>query len=151
MKKHFIFLLPALMTIACVNRNNQQTEVKTDSATVSTKPAPVQEQTASTASKETDGQSQAWTDSLLIEFIKSTDNQLIRYAAKDSSIRWMMDQVETTDSAVFMIFHLGHHTEEADHSDPRFVTDGWVYIDTLTRKVYEYDVAADSLKRWYKK
>ncbi|WP_212003196.1 hypothetical protein [Chitinophaga sp. HK235] len=148
MKKHFIYLLPVLVTIACVNRNNQQTEVKTDSATVSTKPVTVQEQPAT---KETDGQSPSWTDSLLIEFVKSTDNQLIRYAAKDSSIRWMMDQVETTDSAVYMIFHLGHHMEEADHSDPRFVTDGWVYIDTLTRKVYEYDAAADSLKRWYKK
>jgi hypothetical protein len=30
------------------------------------------------------------------------------------------------------------------------VTDGWVYIDSLTRKIYEYDLPNDSLIKWEK-
>lgn len=42
------------------------------------------------------------------------------------------------------MYRIGHSL--ADKDGKRFVTDGWVYIDTVAKQLYEYDVAEDELK-----
>lgn len=149
MKKYFFYLLPVCMTIACADRNNQQGKTDTTTATVNTAPpAAANEQAKPASGDDTDD---AWADSLIQAFAQETSNELIRYSVKDKTLEWMLDRTEETDSATYMIYHLGHHMEEPDHTDPRFATDGWVYINKETRKLYEYDVAADSLILWHKK
>lgn len=101
--------------------------------------------------KDAAGDIPGWANSLVMAYVKTCDDPLIQYAVKDSSISWLVDRIEETDTATFMIFHLGHHMEDEDHSNPRFATDGWLYIDTLSKKVYQYDLPNDSLIRWYGK
>lgn len=151
MKKYFIYLLPVCMTIACADRNNQQGKTDTTAATVNTAPpAANNAQAPSAAVDETDA-APRWADSLILAYAQESNNELVRYAVKDKTLEWMLDRTEETDSAVYLIYHLGHHMEEPDHSDPRFVTDGWVYINKATRKLYEYDLPADNLIPWQKK
>jgi hypothetical protein len=41
-----------------------------------------------------------------------------------------------------------HDITDERNTNKRFVADGWVYIDSLTRKIYEYDLTNDSLIEW---
>ncbi|MBC9929885.1 hypothetical protein [Chitinophaga qingshengii] len=148
MKKYFIYLLPLCATFACADNHNQQGKTDTTTATVHN----VSAAPGANAKPGVDTDAvPAWADSLIIAFSQETSNELIRFAAKEKTLEWMLDGTEETDSATYMVFHLGHHMEEPDHTDPRFATDGWVYINTRTRKLYEYDVAADNLIPWHKK
>jgi hypothetical protein len=90
----------------------------------------------------------AWTDSLVKIYVNNSTNPLIQAAVKDSSIAWMPDNLVLTDTAKYLVYHLGHNLEDENHANPRFATDGWLYIDTLTRKLYEYDVANETLTLW---
>lgn len=86
-----------------------------------------------------------WADSLIIGYINRTDNEMIQATRSDSiPIEWMFDRTEQTDSAKYLVFQLGHSFEH------KYITDGWLYIDSLTKAVYEYDIANDSLIKWRK-
>ena len=88
-------------------------------------------------------------DSLLTNFVEHTDNDLIKLTRQDSvSIEWMLDRVEETDSAIYTIFQIGHTMEDENHTNPRFITDGWLYIDSASQKVFEYDLPNDTLIEW---
>jgi hypothetical protein len=47
-----------------------------------------------------------------------------------------------------MIFHLGHEVSDEGNTNVRFVTNGWLYIDSLARKLYVYDFATDTIILW---
>jgi len=86
-----------------------------------------------------------WVDSLVMKYISQTDDDLVKLAVKDTiPEEWSLDRMETTDTANCFVFQIGHSFEH------RFVTDKWVYIDSLTRNIFEYDLANDSLIRWPK-
>jgi hypothetical protein len=87
-----------------------------------------------------------WIDSLASIALKSSANPLIRHELKDSSITWMWDKLIFSDTATYISLHVGHE-EEDKKGFKRFVTAGWLYVDTLSRNVYEYSVAADSLTK----
>ena len=90
-----------------------------------------------------------WKDSLIIKYFSTTKNELIRLAPKDrTEEEWLFDRVEKTDSAVYFIFHIGHDVEDKNHTNKRFATDGWLYIDSLSRKLYEYDLPNEKLLEW---
>ena len=86
-----------------------------------------------------------WTKELVYKYIRETDNELIGQNRKDSmEMSWLEDRKEVTDSATYFICHIGHSFEH------NFVTDGWVYIDSASRKIYEFDVPAEKLVEWIK-
>ncbi len=88
----------------------------------------------------------SWTDSLIKSYIKHSDNKLIRLALKDKiSEEWLFDQVINTDTAKYFVFQIGHDVLDSGDKNKRFVADSWVYIDSLTKKVYEYDLPNDRL------
>jgi hypothetical protein len=93
-----------------------------------------------------------WYDALIINYIKKSDNPLIKYSRQDTAIKieWLLDRVENADTAKYLIFHIGHDVVDEGDINMRFVTDGWVYIDSLTKKFYEYDLPNDSLIEWKK-
>jgi hypothetical protein len=92
-----------------------------------------------------------WYDSLVLNYITKTDDELIKMARKDTiPEEWLLDDIKDTDMAKYYVFHIGHDVEDSDGSNKRFVTDGWVYIDSLTRKIYELNVQNDSLVEWKK-
>jgi hypothetical protein len=93
-----------------------------------------------------------WYDELLTDCIRKSDNVLIKSSRQDTAIRieWLLDRVENADTAKFFIFHVGHDVADENNTNPRFVTDGWIYIDSLTKTLYEYDLPNDSLIKWKK-
>lgn len=93
-----------------------------------------------------------WYDELMLNYINKSDNELIDLARKDTAIRieWLLDRVENTNTAKYLIFHVGHDVSDKGNTNIRFITDSWVYIDSLTRKIYEYDLPNDKLIEWNK-
>lgn len=85
----------------------------------------------------------AWCDTLIMQYIKRSNSELIQINRQDTSIhiQWMLDNKDSN----FLVFHLGHDVSEPDGSDLRFATDGWLYIDSIRRTMFEYDVAGDTL------
>ena len=97
------------------------------------------------------GSSKNWTDPLMINYINHSDNELIRMARKDKiSEEWLFDQMIKTDTAKYFVFQIGHDVMDAGETNKRFITDAWVYIDSLTNTIYEYDLPNDRLIRWNK-
>ncbi|MET0394410.1 MAG: hypothetical protein ABW019_14785 [Chitinophagaceae bacterium] len=91
----------------------------------------------------------SWIDELMVTYINTSGNTLIRATRQENTrIEWLPDRVEDTDTATFLVYHIGHDVTDEGGTNPRFVTDGWVYIDTLTRQLYEYDIAGDRLTPW---
>lgn len=88
-----------------------------------------------------------WIDNLIKKYIKDSENALIRATVKDTvRIEWLQDRVEDTDTAYYWVYQIGH--DVTDEDGKRFVTDAWVYIDSLTRQLYEYDVPGERLVKW---
>jgi hypothetical protein len=90
-----------------------------------------------------------WTDSLIKNYINYSDNKLIRLALKDKiSEEWLFDQIIKTDTAKYFVFQIGHDVIDSGETNKRFITDSWIYIDSLTKKIYEYDLPNDRLIKW---
>jgi hypothetical protein len=87
-----------------------------------------------------------WADGLAAEYIQRSDDPSIQQAVTDSAMQWIWDRLLHTDTAAFIVLRLGH--DEINGDKHIFATDRWLYIDTLSRKMYEYDVPNDSLVTW---
>jgi hypothetical protein len=48
------------------------------------------------------------------------------------------------------MYKVGHTVKDSGGVNPRFVADAWVYIDTISGKLYEFDIAEEKLKTWEK-
>lgn len=95
--------------------------------------------------------SKDWMLTLLKNYITHSDKELIRLALKSKAREeWLFDQIIDTDTAKYYVFHIGHDVSEKDGSELRFITDQWIYIDSLTRKLYEYDLPNERLTEWRK-
>ena len=86
-----------------------------------------------------------WVDSLVMKYISQTNDTLIKLVRRDNiPVEWTLDKTEITDTSKYLVFQIGHSFEN------KFITDKWLYIDSLTRNIYEYDLSNDSLIRWQK-
>lgn len=81
---------------------------------------------------------QSWFDSISVMYNNTSSNASVRNAVKDSSKKeeWNFDQIVKTDTADYFVYQVGHDVSDGDGL--RFVTDSWIYIDTVKRKLYEY-------------
>jgi hypothetical protein len=87
-----------------------------------------------------------WIDGLAAGYIEHSEDASIQQAQNDSTMQWTWDRLLHTDTAAFVVLRLGH--DEFNGDGKIFATDRWLYVDTLSRKIYEYDVPNDSLIRW---
>jgi hypothetical protein len=95
---------------------------------------------------------QNWYDELIVGYIKNSDNKLIKMSLKNKErIEWLLDRTEKTDSTKYFIFNIGQDVSEEDGTEPRFTSDGWIYIDSISKKIYEYDLPNDNLILWKNK
>lgn len=85
-----------------------------------------------------------WYDSLVMDYMQYNQDTLLELA-NGMELEWKFDGMIETDSINFMAFRVGH-TDEG-----RFITDDWVYIDSLKRQLYGYDTGTDSISLWQKK
>ena len=94
---------------------------------------------------------QAWKDSLIAHYVNNSHNTLIKLSLKNKiHEEWLFDRAINTDTAKYFVFQIGHDESDEGENNQRFVTDQWIYIDSITKRLYEYDVANDSLSRWTK-
>jgi hypothetical protein len=135
MRKQFIFFLLALIFIGC-NESGKPASEKSSAGVDSPRVA---------APDYLPVKFPDWTVELVNKYIQETDNELISLNRKDSvELSSLEDEVKVTDSATYFVFHIGHSFEH------NYITDGWVYIDSATRKIYEYDGPAEKLVEWKK-
>jgi hypothetical protein len=84
-----------------------------------------------------------WTDTLIRDYIHQKKLDTLRMEGKDTlQTTWLFDQIAHTDTATYLVFEVGHSFEH------HYIPDKWLYIDSLTRNLYEYDLPADSLIKW---
>ncbi len=80
-----------------------------------------------------------WLDDSVSQYIKRSQMELIALDKKNNKqISWMIDKQERNERVYYAI-KIGRDFED------RFVSDGWIFIDSASRQVYEYDLAEDSL------
>lgn len=97
----------------------------------------------------TDSNSKKWYDALIVDYIKKSENELIKSSFKSKEqIEWLLDRTEKTDSTNYYIFNIGQDVSEEDGSEPRFSSSGWIYIDSISKKIYEYDLSNETLILW---
>ncbi len=85
-------------------------------------------------------------ESLLKKYISQSKNELIAHSRKNEM--WLFDRTENADTAIYLVYQIGHDETDKGNTNPRFVTDQWIYIDSLNSKLYEYDLLNDSLIEW---
>jgi hypothetical protein len=139
MANRFLFLL-ILLTTGCSQKGKKVAEI-------AAKDIVSKKTRASEANKPL-----LWYDSLVLKYIQGTDNDLIKFSLNsNTSEDWLLDREENINNAGYFVFHIGHDVADSGNTNPRFVTDGWLYIDTLTKKMFAYDVPHDSLIEWREK
>ena len=91
----------------------------------------------------------SWIDSLIENYVFHSKNPLVAKSHNNKAPEeWIFDQTIKTDTANFLVFQIGHDELDNGQRNKRFVTDKWIYIDSLTKRLYEYDIASDSLTLW---
>ncbi|QEC79676.1 hypothetical protein [Mucilaginibacter ginsenosidivorax] len=77
-------------------------------------------------------------DSLVSLYIHHSNNELVARSQTDLSVHEeaLFDQEVKTDSANYLVYNIGHDVKDDDGQ--RFISDSWIYVDTLKRKVFEY-------------
>lgn len=90
-----------------------------------------------------------WTDSAVLRYIERSDAPLIANSRhRGAKLSWITDRMQATDSGEFIVIQIGHDEAEPDGSNLRFATEGWLYLDTSRKRIYEYDLQDEALSRW---
>ena len=91
-----------------------------------------------------------WCNDLISDYIARSTDELLVLERQDTSVHfeWYLDRTENEYGKKYMIFHLGHEVSDEGNTNVRFVTNGWLYIDILSRKLYVYDFALDTIVLW---
>jgi hypothetical protein len=125
-----VFVL-LLLIVACKNNldvNKQSLELKDSSS------LPVVAETSIN-----DIPSSDWLDDSIANYIRFSQMDLIVLDRKNNDqISWMIDKQDRNERVYYAI-KIGRDFED------RFVSDGWIFIDSASRQIYEYDLAEDSL------
>jgi hypothetical protein len=92
-----------------------------------------------------------WQDDLIVDYIKNSEKDLIKIHFKNKDkLQWILDRTEKNDSTQFYIYNIGVDVTDEDGSSLRFSSCGWVYLDSVKRKLYEYDLPNEQLIEWRK-
>ena len=137
MMRKIIFVPAFLFLFSCQQTTEKTVDEKT-SAPVAVHP---HQPIANTENKEL--------DSLIFDYINKCHNELIMMARKDTvPEQWLIDNLEGQDSSGYYMVHIGHDVSDPGNTNPRFATDGWIYIQKETKEIYEYNIAKDTLTAW---
>ncbi|WP_207513228.1 hypothetical protein [Longitalea luteola] len=152
MKRLFSILVPIALLCGCQGINENTTQIEdVQNATVDslaeiiTEEVPTEKPVSDLLSAEL-----SWSDSLLKMYMAFANNDCIKQAHKANfSVELVYDNTLKTDSAVYDIYRIGHEISRNEGADTRFIVDQWIYVDTLRKKLFEYEPAANKLTRWW--
>ncbi len=135
MMQKIIFVPAFLFLFSCQQATEKTVEPKIVSTAISSQP--------------TVGVKKNGLDSLIFDYINQCHNELIMASRKDTvPEQWLIDNADPEDTASCFMVHIGHDVSDPGNTNPRFATDGWIYIQKTTKKIFEYDVAKDTLTAW---
>ncbi len=86
-----------------------------------------------------------WEDSLIIDYIKHNKNEKLKYT---SNAEWLFDGMEKSDSTNYYVYQIGHSVSEPDGAESRWIINQWIYIDSATHILYEYDLVNDEVIKY---
>ena len=90
-------------------------------------------------------------DSLVSHYISTCQSDFVKIGKESfGGLSWMFDRGEQKNGETVKIYQIGHDVSDSGGTNPRFITDVWLYLDTVNRRIYEYEVAEDSLVFWSK-
>lgn len=91
-----------------------------------------------------------WCDDLIRDYINRSTDEMMVLERKDTSVHfeWMLDRTEIRDQKKYFVYHLGHVVTDEGNTNARFVTNDWLYLDSLNRKLFVYDFATDNIVEW---
>lgn len=135
MKKLNLILCLTFILFSCGQTNSRKTEIKIDSAISKII------QTNSAKKNKT-------FETLIVNYIRNSKNELVTLSRDHEE--WIFDRTEKIDTANYLIYQIGHDVSDEGNTNFRFITDQWIYIDSLNSKLYEYDLPNDSLVEWVK-
>lgn len=145
MNKIIFILSIALLVASCGQHNAVNQQVHSDTTAPTTNATTAVDKKAATTAPEA---YPTWMDTVITGYVKHSGNELIRQAMKDSTFEeWLLDSEPNANNPRFR-FQIGHDVTDEGGNNPRFVTDQWIDIDSATRKLYEYDVARDTVVLW---
>ena len=152
---HIVYSISILLLLSFVFGCGQDQTINSNRLTITSSPkvdSIVTRKSDSTVNSDHSGvKSKNWIDSLMEKYILLSNNDLVRSAVNDKlSEEWLFDQIVNTDTAEYFIYQIEHDVSDKGGINLRFITDQWVYVDTATRILYEYDLSKDSLIRWAK-
>ena len=84
-----------------------------------------------------------WAGVLVLKYINANKSYFNSLKDKDTiPTDWFFDSRLNTDTAHYLIFEIGHSSEY------NFIADRWLYIDSLTKNIYEYHLPNELLTKW---
>ena len=135
MKKLNLILCLTFILFSCGQTNSRKNDIKIDSE-------------ISTIIQINPAKKNKTFETLIIKYIRNSKNELV--ALSRDHEEWKFDRTEKTDTANYLIYQIGHDVTDEGNTNSRFITDQWIYIDSLKSKLYEYDLPNDSLVEWVK-
>jgi len=130
--------------LSCNTATNEKTPAQQPGTSLITK------DTITDITKTEDDMYSGWLNDLVTDYMRHSDNELIKLHLQDTAAEetWMDQGMSERNGSTYYMCQIGHHVAEEDGSDPRYVTDGWAYVDSAKRVLYEYDLPNDSLILW---
>jgi hypothetical protein len=133
-----VFLASSVFILSC---HSNQT-VKTNSTSVDSSKIQNEDHQTNLKQERTIDSNITWTDSLIRNYIANTDNELISSSRKQNiNEQWILD-TQSRNNRIYFVAEIGHDFEY------KFVPEAWIYIDTLTKALFEYNVENDTLIKW---
>ena len=116
--KYIFYLLAGFFLTSC----SESTEKKVDKLKVDTIPEVAQ-----------------WADKYIIKYMESNKDRLTKV---DGFPVTYVKETTKRDERKYAMVKIGHSFEQ------RYITDQWIFIDSLTKEIYELDLENDSLILW---
>jgi hypothetical protein len=152
MKNIFLILALIALIVGCqpTNKNKTHLEKGEKQSGESSNPVTIENVTEKGSTNDLSPITLSWSDSLLKMYMAFADNELIKQARKGNYYEeWIYDNTLKTDSAIYDVYRIGHDVPKADYSDTLFVVDQWVYVNTMTKQLFEYNIHDKKLTRWW--
>lgn len=80
-----------------------------------------------------------WADDYIIKYLENNKDRLTE--VDGYPVTYIKETTERNQRNYAMV-RIGHNFES------RYVTDQWIFVDSLTKEIYEYDLVNDSLILW---
>lgn len=142
--KFFIYIIPFII-IACNQQQETVLESEEKQAVYSESHEELDSKTDSTntlilqSSTDTIIEECKWANEYILKYLKANKGRLI---AVDGYPVTYIKESRLEYQRKFCVTRIGHSFES------HYVTDQWIYIDSVSKKIYEYDVANDTINEW---